>query len=184
VTTEHGFADPTVSLDLLERIEAGEAHPPKPDFLDDNEWSMIVDSRDRTVVRSAGVGHAEAYQAVGGEGLDETQGGPVLVLTTVGRKTGNDVRTCVNFVRDGDAFYVVGSFAGFGGDPHWSRNLDANPVATVQVRDEVTRVRAERVSGDDRVALWPMLTGHFPLWGHFQRYCRREFALWRLTPQP
>ncbi len=180
--SEHGAADPTVSLELLLRIEAGEEHPPQPDFMDEEEWNQIVDSRDPNVVRMAGTGHADAYQAVGGEGMDQTQGGPVLVLTTVGRKSGRDIPTCVNYVEDGDDLYVVGSFAGFGGSPNWARNLDHHTDARVQVRDRSWPVRAERVTSDERARLWPELVEHFPLWGHFQRYCRREFAVYRLSP--
>lgn len=179
---EHGAADPTVSLELLRRIEAGEEHPPQPEFMADEEWAQIVASRDPNVVRMAGTGHADAYQALAGEGMDHTQGGPVLVLTTRGRKSGRDIATCVNYVQDGDDYYVVGSFAGFGGTPHWAYNLDAHPQAQVQVRDRSWPVTSQRVAGEERDQLWPRLVGHFPLWGHFQRYCRREFAVYRLSP--
>ena len=182
--SDRGAADPEVSDELLRRIEAGEEHPPKPDFLTEEEWDMVVSSRDPKVIRVAGTGHAGAYRQAGGEGLDNTQGGPVLVLTTKGRKSGKDVSTCVNYVQEGEDYFVVGSFAGFGSDPHWVLNLDKTPSARMQVLDRSWPVIAHRITGDERESLWPSLIERFPLWGHFQRYCRREFAVYRLSPDP
>jgi deazaflavin-dependent oxidoreductase (nitroreductase family) len=174
--------DDEISEELLVRIEAGEEHPPKPDFLSDEEWQNVINSRVPAIIRMAGTGHADAYKAVGGEGLDETQGAPVIVLTTVGRRSGDDVATCVNYLIDGDDLIVVGSFAGFAKSPHWVLNLEATPSATVELRDRTWPVTARRITGDERAELWPRLVEYFPLWGHFQKYCRREFAVFVLSP--
>ena len=111
-----------------------------------------------------------------------TQGAPVIVLTTVGRKSGNDVATCVNYLVDGDDLIVVGSFAGFGASPHWVLNLDKTPTAVVELRERTWPVTARRITGEERAELWPRLVEFFPLWGHFQKYCRREFAVFVLSP--
>ncbi len=180
--SSHGAADPAVSEEQLRRIESGEEHPPKPDFMSEDEWEMILSGRNPMIVRMAGTGHAGAYQEAGGEGLDSTQGGPVLVLTTKGRKTGKDVSTCLNYVQDDDDFFVVGSFAGFSAQPHWVLNLEKEPRAHLQVMGRSWPVLAHRVTGEEREQLWPSLSERFPLWNHFQRYCRREFAVYRLSP--
>lgn len=171
-----------ISEELLDRIEAGEEHPPKPDFLNEEEWQNVIAGRNPMIIRMAGTGHADAYRATAGEGLDETQGAPVIVLTTVGRKTGNDVATCVNYMVDGDDLIVVGSFAGFRDSPHWVLNLEQTPTATVEMRDRTWAVAARLITGDERRELWPQLIDYFPLWGHFQKYCRREFKVFVLSP--
>jgi deazaflavin-dependent oxidoreductase (nitroreductase family) len=177
-----GSTGDEISEELLDRIEAGVEHPPKPDFLTEEEWQGVISSRDPSIIRMAGTGHADAYQATGGEGLAETQGAPVLVLTTVGRKSGNEVATCVNYLARGDDLVVVGSFAGFTKSPHWVLNLDKTPRATVEVLDRSWPVTARRLAGEERAELWPQLVEYFPLWGHFQKYCRREFAVFVLSP--
>ncbi|MCZ7535743.1 MAG: nitroreductase family deazaflavin-dependent oxidoreductase [Acidimicrobiia bacterium] len=176
--------DQAVTEEQLRRIEAGEEHPPKPDFISDDEWRMIIESRDPSIIRMAGTGHVDAYRATGGEGMDETQGAPVLILTTTGRKSGHAFSTCLNYMTDGDDLIVVGSFAGFGSGPNWSLNLEATPRGQVEVRDRSWPVVARMVTGEERARLWPRMTEYFPLWGHFQKYCRREFAVFVLSEDP
>ena len=47
-----------VTEEQLDRIEAGEEHPPKPDFLSEDEWQGVISARTPTVIRMAGTGHA------------------------------------------------------------------------------------------------------------------------------
>jgi deazaflavin-dependent oxidoreductase (nitroreductase family) len=77
---------------------------------------------------------------------------------------------------------VVGSFAGFAKSPHWVLNLEKTPTATVELRDRSWSVSARKVTGEERAEMWPGLVEYFPLWGHFQKYCRREFAVFVLSP--
>lgn len=168
---------------LIARIEAGEEHPPRPNFMSDEEWQMLTTTRNPKLVRAAGVGHAKAYLNVSGENVDRTQGGPVLVLTMTGRKSGKEVSTCLNYVELENSYVVVGSFAGFAKDPNWVLNLRSNSDAVVTIRDKSTRVKAREISGEDRAKLWPKLVEQFPLWGHFQRYCSREFPVFILEPE-
>lgn len=172
-----------VTEEQLARIEAGVEHPPKPDFVSDQEWEMLTAGRQPTMIRNLGTMHAEGYKAAGGEGVDETQGAPVLLLTTTGRKSGKDVTTPLNYFQDGDDLFVVGSFAGLRAEPHWVLNLEKEPRGWVQVKDRRWEVDARRLEGEARAREWPRLVEFFPLWGHFQKYCRREFAVFVLTPR-
>jgi deazaflavin-dependent oxidoreductase (nitroreductase family) len=84
-------------------------------------------------------------------------------------------------MQDGEDLIVVGSIAGLDRHPHWALNLDANPEAWVQVKAERWPVLAHRALGEERAALWPRLTEYFRLWGHFQKYCEREFMVFVLS---
>lgn len=178
-----GSADDAISDEVLDRIAAGLEHPPKPDFVSDEEWAGIVDSRDPAIIRMAGGLQVDMYRQ-GVEGADMAQGGPVLILTTTGRKTGNEITTCVNYAQHDEELFVVGSFAAFGKSPFWVLNLDADPRCTVEIHGESWPAVARRVAGEERERLWPRLTGQFPLWGHFQKYCRREFPVFALPNEP
>jgi deazaflavin-dependent oxidoreductase (nitroreductase family) len=172
-----------VSDEVLARIEAGLEHPPKPDFLTEAEWQGIIASRDPSIIRMAGNLQVDMFRQ-GAPGADMAQGGPVLVLTTVGRRSGNRVATCVNYMAHGSELLVVGSFAAFTGSPFWALNLAADPHCTVELPGRSWSTVARPVSGDERARLWPAMTEHFPLWGHFQKYCRREFPVWALPLAP
>ena len=60
--TNHGRGGPVVTEEQLARIEAGEEHPPKPEFLSDQEWEMLTATRNPSFVRMAGGMHAEQYR--------------------------------------------------------------------------------------------------------------------------
>lgn len=172
-----------ITEEQLSRIEAGLEHPPKPDFLGDAEWNDIVASRDPSIIRMAGGLQADMYrQRV--EGADAAQGAPVLVLTTKGRKSGNEISTCLNYVALGDDLMVVGSFAGLSKSPFWVLNLEAEPRCRVELGEESWSTVAHRVGGGERARLWPEMIEQFPLWGHFQKYCRREFPVYVLRRDP
>jgi deazaflavin-dependent oxidoreductase (nitroreductase family) len=172
-------ADDEISEELLARIEAGLEHPPKPDYLTDEEWQGIIDSRDPSIIRMAGGLHVDMYRQ-GMEGAAMAQGGPVLVLTTTGRKSGKQIATCVNYMPHGDEVLVVGSFAALAKSPFWVLNLEADPQCTVELDGRTWGTTARRVVGDERAVLWAEMTEWFPLWGHFQKYCRREFPVFAL----
>ncbi|MCC6382017.1 MAG: nitroreductase family deazaflavin-dependent oxidoreductase [Dehalococcoidia bacterium] len=158
--------------------------PPKPDFMTDEAWEALMAGREAGRIRASGKAHAEAYaQSGGGEGLTETLGGPTLLITTTGRKSGNQVVSPINYVQDGENVYVVGSLAGLEEHPHWALNLTKDPNAWVQLGTKKWAVSARLITGDERTQLWPRLVSHFPLWGHFQQYSDREFKVFVLSPR-
>jgi len=157
---------------------------PKPDFMEQEAWNALVATRDVAIIRAASRAHVQAYlEQEGGGGTFLTQGGPTLLLGTVGRKSGKEVISPVNFMEDGDVVYVVGSIAGLDRHPHWALNLEKTPECWVQVKAKRWDATARKLEGEDRAAIWPRLVGHFPLWGHFQKYCDREFSVFVISPR-
>ena len=126
--------------------------------------------------------HVAVYRASGGRVFGSFRGGPILLLTTQGRKSGRARVTPLLYVRDGDAFVVVASNGGMDWEPAWWLNLQANPVARVQAGPRVFRARAERVESEDRARLWPRLVRMYPGYEGYQRRVSREIALVRLQP--
>lgn len=157
--------------------------PPKPDFMDQEAWDALIANRSVNAIRSSSHQHLAAIESQGWGDSDETQGGPTCLITTTGRKSGEPRTTPINYMREGDDLYVVGSIAGLDRHPLWALNLDADNDAEVEVLGEKWPVKARRITGKEREELWPRLTGFFPLWGHFQKYCDREFMVFVLTPR-
>ncbi|MBF6329104.1 nitroreductase family deazaflavin-dependent oxidoreductase [Nocardia transvalensis] len=72
-------------------------------------------------------------------------GAPVILLTTIGRKSGQPRTSPLLYVHDGDVLYVIGSNFGQAHHPAWTANLLANPEAVVTIAGERIPVRAELV---------------------------------------
>ena len=126
--------------------------------------------------------HVALYRASGGRILNRFGSGPILLLTTMGRKSGQARVTPLLYVRDGDSIVVVASNGGMDWEPAWWLNLQANPVGQVQAGPRVLRVRAERVGTTDRARLWPVLSRMYSGYEGYQRRVTREIALVRLRP--
>ena len=155
---------------------------PKPDFMEEAEWDLLMKTRAPEIIRLGARAHVQTYLDTNGGGDTYlTQGGPTLLLTTIGRVSGTEQTMPANFLQDGDDVYVVGSIAGLDRHPHWALNLEARPKAWIQIKADRYAVSVKRLVGEERAAAWPKLTEFFPLWGHFQKYCDREFMVFALT---
>lgn len=95
---------------------------------------------------------------------------PMLLLTTVGRRTGRERTLPLACLPDGDDLIVVASNDGSDRHPAWWLNLEAEPGARVRFGREERRVRALRATPEERARLWPELVRHNR---HYERYARK-----------
>ena len=110
-------------------------------------------------------------------------GGPFMVLTTTGAKTGQPREAVVTFTRDGDAYVVCGSKSGATTDPFWYRNLVANPTVTVEAEGRKFEARADVAQGADRDALWAHHVAERPEFADYPaKTAGRVMPMIRLTP--
>jgi deazaflavin-dependent oxidoreductase (nitroreductase family) len=108
-------------------------------------------------------------------------GHPVLLLTTVGRRSGVARRTPVQYERiDGDLILVAAA-GGAPEPPAWWRNLTAEPAVTVQLGAWVEAMLASPVGPDERRDLWPRLCERNRQLERVQRRAGRELPLVRLV---
>ncbi|MEV6096340.1 nitroreductase/quinone reductase family protein [Nocardia sp. NPDC059246] len=77
-------------------------------------------------------------------------GAPVILLTTVGRKSGQPRTTPLLYVHEGDTLYVIGSNFGQSHHPAWTANLLASPAAEVAIAGQHIPVTATLVTDEDR----------------------------------
>lgn len=156
-----------------------EAQPvPKPDFLPQDQWDWVLQTRSRAAQKAAGTQDAADYIKTGGKSQKfEALGGATLALTVIGRKSGKELTTALFYLEDGDNHVVIGSCAGLPEDPFWWLNLQANPHGWVQIGERRWPVNARKASAEERARLWPKVVEKFPLWGHFQKYVEREFPV-------
>ena len=125
--------------------------------------------------RAANRLHNSLYRATGGGiGGSIPGSGPVLLLTTNGRKTGRERTVPLLYLRDGEDIVLVASNGGTATHPVWWLNLEANPVATVEVGYRRLRVRAREAGPKEKEWLWPGLVAMYGAYEDYQRKTDRE----------
>jgi F420H(2)-dependent quinone reductase len=107
---------------------------------------------------------------------------PVLLLTTRGRKSGERRDVALNYIRDDEAYVVIGSYAGEDRDPAWWLNLKAHPDAEILVDGRRIHVRARRCDGAKRQLLWDRIVYRDRAYAEYQRRTNREIPVVALEP--
>lgn len=139
---------------------------------------------DRTIGRRFYRIHRFVYRWTGGLIGHRTPAGPILLLTTVGRKSGHRSTTPLLYMPDGSLFVVVGSNGGRDQPPAWVLNLAATPAAEIQVGRRRLPVEAHILTGEEKAAMWPRLLEHYKGWGHYQQLTVREIRVVSFRPRP
>jgi proline iminopeptidase len=112
--------------------------------------------------------HVRRYRETDGEeGYIWREGSKILLLTTTGRKSGNETTTPLIFGMDGDNPVIVASKGGAPDHPGWYKNLSKTPEVGVQIKGETFRARARDAEGEERDRLWGMMNGE---WRHYDEY--------------
>jgi deazaflavin-dependent oxidoreductase (nitroreductase family) len=129
-----------------------------------------------------GEDHIRAYRETGGEVGYIWNGVPTLLLTATGRRTGQKRTSALIFGRDGDDYLVVASMGGAPSHPIWYLNLQANPEATVQVKEDTLTVVARTASAAEKPRLWKIVTDVWPNYDVYQSRTDREIPVVVLSP--
>jgi deazaflavin-dependent oxidoreductase (nitroreductase family) len=82
---------------------------------------------------------------------------PVLLLRTIGRKSGQERTAALVYLKDGDDLIVVASNGGSDKPPSWLFNIQQHPEVGVQVGRRRTRMQARVAGRDERARLWPLV---------------------------
>jgi F420H(2)-dependent quinone reductase len=127
--------------------------------------------------------HSGVYRATGGRLLGRMGQSPILLLNTVGRKSGKKRATPLLYVVDGEDFVIIASKGGAPTHPAWYLNLVANPDTTVEVGDRKSRVSAEELAGEEKVRLWRRMAEMYPTYDDYQDKTKREIPLLVLHPR-
>lgn len=135
-----------------------------------------------TMMRFVSSLHVMIHRASGGRIGGTLVGAPVLLLTTIGRKTGKQRTTPLIYLRDGNNIVIVASKGGSPKDPVWWLNLKAAPTTTVQVGRAAIPVRAHQADAEERARLWPLLTKLYGGYADYQRRTEREIPVVVLEP--
>ena len=104
-------------------------------------------------------------------------GRSLLLLTTKGRRSGEERTNPLAFTRDGDRYVVVASKGGAPTNPDWYRNLRAHPRVTVEVGPERFDARASVAKSTERRRLYDAHAARMPAFKEYEKRTSREIPV-------
>ena len=128
-------------------------------------------------------GHVWLYRASGGRRGATMEGRKVILLTTVGKKSGQPRTVPVVPFFDGSDVYVMASMGGAPTNPAWYTNLVANPEVMVQLGADTWPARAVPLEGKARDDIWARVKADMPNFGKYEQRTSRVIPVVRLERQ-
>jgi deazaflavin-dependent oxidoreductase (nitroreductase family) len=119
----------------------------------------------------------EEFRANGGRVGGQFEGAPMLLLHSVGAKTGKTRVNPMMYQDLGDGLAVFASKGGAPTNPDWYHNLVANPLATVEVGEERFDVTARVAHGEKRERIWATQKERYPGFAAYERKTKREIPV-------
>ncbi|HYI79457.1 MAG TPA: nitroreductase family deazaflavin-dependent oxidoreductase [Thermoleophilaceae bacterium] len=149
----------------------------------DRFYTRVSSTMPAWMLRATGKLNIPIYRLSGGRLFGSLDGTPVLLLTTTGRKSGQQRTAPVAYLRDGERLVVIGSNAGNARPPAWALNLEANPEAEVETGRRRSRVRARIAAGDERADLWRRINEQYSGFDDYAAKTDRDIRVFVLEPR-
>ena len=124
----------------------------------------------------------ELYEATDGAQGGDLRGRPVIVLTSIGAKTGKVRKTPLMRVEQDGIYAVVASMGGAPTHPVWYFNLKANPHVELQDGPTKRDYLAREVSGDEKAIWWDRAVEAWPDYAKYQAKTERIIPVFVLDP--
>ncbi len=139
-----------------------------------NERKAVTNDWNRSVITDWNRSVTEEFRATGGkprgllEGTYVLEGGYVLLLTTLGAKSGQRRTNPLRYLPYDDRFAIFATKGGSPSHPDWYYNLLAHPQATIEVGTETIEVSATVVTGELRDQLYAAQVKMYPEYAEYQ----------------
>ena len=124
----------------------------------------------------------ERYEETGGHKGGDLHGRPVIILTSVGAKTGKIRKTALMRVEHGGVYAVVASLGGAPKHPVWYHNIKANPRVELQDGADTNDYEAREVFGDEKAQWWERAVATWPDYAEYQTKTDRQIPVFVLEP--
>jgi deazaflavin-dependent oxidoreductase (nitroreductase family) len=124
--------------------------------------------------------HVFLYRTSGGKIWNTIMGSPILLLTTIGRKTGLARTTPVVYVRSGDEYLIAASAGGADTNPTWYNNLASKPEAKIEIGDKKLNVKVIIAAGEERDRLYELFKAQGKNFIEYEQKTTRKIPAIRL----
>ncbi len=125
--------------------------------------------------------HVEQIEESGGSEA-ELKGKPVILLTTIGAKSGKIRKTPLMRVEHDGEYAVVASLGGAPKNPVWYYNVKKNPRVELQDGSTTRDYEAREVFGDEKATWWGRAIEAWPDYADYQEKTDRQIPVFVLTP--
>jgi deazaflavin-dependent oxidoreductase (nitroreductase family) len=125
---------------------------------------------------------ADKYIQSGGTDGTDLNGVPVILLTTVGAKTGKLRKTPLMRVEHDGEYAIVASLGGAPKHPVWYHNVVTNPRVELQDGPATGDYDAREVFGDEKATWWERAVEAYPDYAEYQKRTDRQIPVFVLTP--
>jgi deazaflavin-dependent oxidoreductase (nitroreductase family) len=125
-----------------------------------------------------------AYEASGGAEANilPHTGDPIIVITSVGAKSGNLRKNPVMRVEKDGLYVAIASKGGAPDDPSWADNFRAHAGIDVQDGPEALSYTARELAGDERTQWWEYAVAAWPTYASYQQKTDRQIPVFLLEP--
>ena len=127
--------------------------------------------------------HVGVYKASHGRIGGTSYGVPIVLIESIGRKSGKKRTHPLLGGEDGDNLVIIASKGGVPKHPAWYLNLKAHPETTAWWKGKKRQVRARETSGEERERLWRMMAEAYPTYEDYQRRTDRQIPVVVLEPE-
>jgi deazaflavin-dependent oxidoreductase (nitroreductase family) len=124
----------------------------------------------------------DLYERSGGTEGTDMQGKPVIILTSLGAKTGKVRKTPLMRVEHDGQYAVVASLGGAPKNPVWYYNIAKNPRVELQDGSVTRDYDAREVFGDEKAVWWERAVEAWPDYAEYQKKTDRQIPVFVLTP--
>ncbi|MCW2889412.1 MAG: hypothetical protein QOE54_3391 [Streptosporangiaceae bacterium] len=121
--------------------------------------------------------HVKRYVETDGEEGHDWEGTQTLILTTTGRKSGQQRSNPLIYQPYGDDLLVVASKGGDDQPPAWYLNLRDNPEVQVQVKGDRFAARARTATPEEKPDMWRTMVSTWPAYDEYQKKTDREIPV-------
>jgi deazaflavin-dependent oxidoreductase (nitroreductase family) len=122
--------------------------------------------------------HVQRYEETdGAEGYDWRKGTTILILTTTGRKSGEERKHALIYRDWADGYLIVASKGGADAPPTWFLNIQADPKVKVQIKGDKFDAVARVATPEEKPDMWQHMTEVWPDYDEYQKKTDREIPI-------
>jgi deazaflavin-dependent oxidoreductase (nitroreductase family) len=147
------------------------------------KYTASQEARFRIVLRIITSGNIWLLKLTGGRLGNSFLGVTLLLMTTIGRKSGKPRTLPMYYLQDGEKFILVASNGGLPNDPVWLLNAMANPEVSIRLNGVKCNMLARLATADEKSQYWPSLAARFPMWEEVAERSNRVFKVVVLEPR-
>ncbi len=136
----------------------------------------------KILIRMVMAVHVFIYRLTSGKVMGKFGNNPILLLDTVGRKSGKQRTTPLMYLRDGKNYVITASNGGADAHPGWYFNLKSNPKTIIQVLGEKIPVTVQEAPTKERNRLFAQLTATAPQFKGYEEKTKRTIPMMVLRP--